>query len=101
MKPLTTAITLLLAGVGLLVLLLTFQSTDDNQTITVTVQSHVLTQSLDGNRHYMVVIFDDGTSTRLLTNALTLCPVGNKAVLSASSSWGDSTTYQLDHCVPK
>lgn len=102
MKPLTIAFILLLAGVSLLLVLLKVTSPDIDGTVTATVQNHVLTQSLDGNRHYMVVKLADGSTIRLVTNQTSLCPVGSQVELNViSSTLGKTNTYQFGQCLPR
>ncbi len=100
MKPLTIAFGLLALGVGVLLLLLYSSETDTQSSTTAKVISHVVTQSLDGNRYYLIVEHLDGSSSRVPTDKTTLCPVGSDVMLNTQRSAVSNTkTYRLQHCL--
>ncbi|MFH0263700.1 hypothetical protein ACGRH2_25165 [Vibrio barjaei] len=99
MKQLTIAFAILAVGVGFLLLLLSSDSNTE-ETEQAKVISHILTQSLDGNRYYLIVEHRDGTNSRIPTDKATLCPVGSKVTLSSQqSSVSNTKTYRLQHCL--
>ncbi|MBY6198275.1 hypothetical protein [Vibrio hangzhouensis] len=100
MKQLTIAFILLSSGVGLLLLLIFSPLSGSEETTEATVLSQILTQSLDGNRHYLVIELTDGSTHRVPADKSASCPVGSKVKIQVLSSiFSDSKTYRLDRCL--
>ncbi|MCW8348498.1 hypothetical protein MD535_21160 [Vibrio sp. ZSDZ65] len=99
MKSLKAAFIVLGAGLSLLVALLWFPLTHSVATIQGQVISQTLTQSLDGNRHYLTVELPDKSTVRITTDPARRCQIGTLATLDQLQSPLSSTsTYQLVSC---
>lgn len=70
----------------LLVLVLWFTSSEKTQTVTATVISNTLTQSLDGQRRYLTIDLPEQGQAPISVPATVDCPAGSTAIFNQTTS---------------
>ncbi len=102
MAKLYIAILLLFLGIGVLTLLSRFPvQTPAGELVSATVKERILTQSLDGQRHYLLLYLDSKADTviRIAIGKSNLCRAGDKATMQPITTLlSKEVTYQLIEC---
>lgn len=102
MAKLYIAALLMALGISFLMLLSHFPAqTPAGDPIPATVQERILTQSLDGQRHYLLISLDEEVDTviRIAVGKSNLCRTGDKATVQPITTLlSKELSYQLITC---
>ncbi len=102
MAKLYIAALLLALGMGVLALLCHFPAqTQVGEPISATVKERIFTQSLDGQRHYLLLSLDTEVDTiiRVAVGKSNLCRTGDTATMQPITTLlSKEVTYQLIEC---
>ncbi|WP_117234158.1 hypothetical protein [Vibrio maerlii] len=99
-NPKTLIAAFIVACILLYTVLKLFQS-ESNETVTATVVSQTLTQSLDGHRRYLNIKTSDGEIALLTIPPSQDCPEGSQVKLSKQSYQAtDKPTMRFISCHP-
>ncbi|MDN3681177.1 hypothetical protein QWZ04_12675 [Vibrio tapetis subsp. quintayensis] len=103
MAKLYIAALLMALGISFLMLLSHFPAqTHIGGPISATVQDRILTQSLDGQRHYLLLSLDEEVNTviRIAVGKSNLCRTGDKATVQPITTLlSKELSYQLITCL--
>ncbi|MCG9727089.1 hypothetical protein [Vibrio brasiliensis] len=70
-----------------------------SSTVTGTVVSQTLTQSLDGHRRYLSVSLSDGDTALVTAPATSNCPQGSSiSLIKEKGIFGSQSHYRFDSC---
>ncbi|MCG9622337.1 hypothetical protein L1D56_20585 [Vibrio diabolicus] len=83
--------------IALLVLLLLIKQTDEN-TVSATVISNTLTQSLDGQRRYLTINSPEIEQQRVTVPVSASCPVGSIALFHQASRSSLNSSLSFIRC---